>query len=122
LSKWIHTFAPSNEEETDEQAYYDGDGTLETDVVSVKLTYAFEGFYLEGDPAHDYLREIETKKGEARKIMYKQVRQNGDVLEGPATVTDLVTTGGPAAEYEPLRGTIGWDREPAITENGEVGG
>lgn len=116
LSKWIHTFEPSNEEESEDQAFYDGDGTLETEIISVKLTYAFEGFYLEGDPAHDYLREIETKSGEARKVMYKQVRQNGDVLEAPATITDLVTTGGEASGFEPLQGTIKWNREPEITK------
>lgn len=121
LAKWIHTFEPSNEEEVEEEAYYDGDGTLETDVVAVKLTYEFDGFYLEGDEAHDYLRSIETKKGDARKVAYKQVRQNGDVLEGRATITDLVTTGGPASEYEPLRGKVAWDVEPTVTKESDEG-
>lgn len=119
LAKWIHTFDPSNEEEVEEEAYYDGDGTLESDVVSVKLTYAFDGWYLEGDEAHEFLRSIERKKGSARKVMYKQERQDGTVLEGPATITDLVTTGGPASEYEPIRGTVAWDKEPEETENTE---
>lgn len=116
LAKWIHTFDPSNEEESEDQAFYDGDGTPETEIISVKLTYAFEGFYLEGDPAHDYLRSIETKAGEARKVMYKQIRQNGDILEGPATITDLVTSGGEASGFEPLQGTIKWNKEPTITK------
>lgn len=119
LAKWVHTIEPDSDEEEDDQAYYDGDGTPETDVISVKKTWEAEGFYLDSDPAHKFIRSIENKSGEARKIMYKQIRQNGDVLEAPATMTNIVTTGGPAEEYEPLRCTIGWDREPKLTENGD---
>ena|SRR5690625_1098502 len=122
VSKWIHTVDPSNDEETDDTAYYDGDGTPETDVTSTKLSWAFEGYYLDSDPAHKYIRSIESKSGEARKCMYKQVRQNGDVLEAPATITQPITTGGEASAYETISFTVSWDREPELTENGESGG
>src|SRR5690625_2605131 len=72
LAKWIHTVEPNSDEETDDTAYYDGDGTPETDVISVKLSWDVDGYYLDSDPAHKYIRSIETKSGEARKIMYKQ--------------------------------------------------
>lgn len=121
LAKWVHTIEPDSDEETDDTAYYDGDGTPETDVISVKKTWAAEGSYLDSDPAHKFLRSIENKSGEHRKGMYKQVRQNGDVLEGPATFTDVITTGGEASDFEPLQVTINWDREPKLTQNGNNG-
>jgi len=92
-----------------------GDGTPETDVISVKTSWAIEGMYDEGDPAHQFLRTLEFETGEGRKVMYKQVRQDGTVLEGKATVTELVVTGGEASAFEQLSFTIAWDRKPEIT-------
>src|SRR5690625_3012728 len=116
VAKWVHTADPSNDEETEEQGYYDGDGTPETDVTSVKLSLAFDGYYLDSDPAHKFIRSIETKSGESRKVMYKQVRPSGDVYEGPATITQPITTGGEATGFEPLQFTVAWDKEPTITQ------
>ena len=123
LARWISNVEPSPEEETEDTAYYDGDGTPETDVLSVKMTWAFEGMYDEEEPAHQFIRSLEFETGEGRKVMYKQVRQDGTVLEGPATVTEPVTTGGEASAYEPLTFTVAWDKKPEITsENGNDGG
>ena len=115
VAKWISNVEPSPEEETEDQAFYDGDGTPETDVISVKTTWAFEGMYDNDDPAHQFIRSLEFENGEGRKIMYKQVRQDGTTLEGQATVTDVITTGGEASEHEPISFTVSWDRKPEIT-------
>jgi len=123
VARWISNVEPSPEEETEDQAYYDGDGTPETDVISVKTTWAFEGMYDDEDPAHQFLRTLEFETGEGRKVMYKQVRQDGAVLEGKATITELVVTGGEASAFEQLSFTIAWDRKPEITPgDGDNGG
>lgn len=119
VAKWISNVEPSSEEETEDTAFYDSDGTPETDVTSVKMTWAFEGMYDDEDPAHQFIRSLEFETGEGRKVMYRQVRQNGDVLEGPATVTEPVTTGGEASAHEPINFTVAWDRKPDITRNGD---
>jgi len=46
LAKWISTVTDDTDEETEDTAFYDGDGTPETDIISVKKTYAFEGFLM----------------------------------------------------------------------------
>ena len=115
VARWISNVEPSPEEETEETAYYDGDGTPETDVISVRMTWSFEGMYDDDDPAHKFIRSLEFETGEGRKVMYKQVRQDGTVLEGKATVTELVVTGGEASAFEQLSFTIAWDRKPEIT-------
>lgn len=116
LSKWISSVGDDPEEETEDQVFYDGDGTPETDVVSVKKSHPVEGMYSDSDPAHKLIRSLEFETGEGRKVMYKQVRANGDELIGPATITDIVTTGGEASDYAPLNCTITWNKKPEITE------
>jgi len=118
LPKWISTVNDDSEEETEEQGFYDGDGTPETDVISIKKTYTFEGFFDEDDPAHQFIAGLEFETGENRKIMFKQVRTNGDVLEGPATISEIKVTGGEATEYATLECTIAWDKKPEITPDG----
>mgnify|MGYP001182222133 FL=1 len=117
IARWISNVEPSPEEETEETAYYDGDGTPETDVISVRMAWSFEGMFDDEDPAHKFIRSLEFETGEGRKVMYKQVRQDGTVLEGPATVTEPVTTGGEASAYEQFSFTIAWDRKPDITQS-----
>lgn len=118
LAKWISTVTDDSEEETEETGYYDGDGTPESDVISVRKVYTFEGLYDDEDPAMKFIAGLEFKTGEDRKIWFKQERTNGDVLEGPATVTDIVVTGGEATEYATFSCAISWDKTPTITSNG----
>ena len=122
LAKWISTVTDDSEEETESIGYYDGDGTPETDVISVAKTYTFEGFYDDEDPAMSFIKSLEFETGEGRKIMFKQVRTNGDTLEGRATVTDIAVTGGEATEYAAFNCTIAWDRKPNITPGDGNGG
>lgn len=118
LAKWISTVADDTDEETEDQGFYDGDGTPETDVISIKKSYTFEGMYDEDDPAMKFIAGLEFETGEARKIMFKQVRTNGDVLEGPATVTGIKVTGGEATEYATFECAIAWDKRPEVTKAG----
>lgn len=118
LAKWISTVTDDSEEEVESTAYYDGDGTPEDDVISVKKAYTFEGARDDEDPAQNLIAGLELEVGEKRKIMFKQERTNGDVLEGPATVKEIKVTGGEASEYALFSCTISWDRKPEVTKSG----
>lgn len=124
LARYISSVEDEPEEEAEDIGYYDGDGTPETDVMSVKKQFTFEGMYDDDDPAMEFIRSLEFETGEGRKIMYKQERTDGTTLEGPATVTEPVTTGGEATEYAAFGCTISWDRKPDITNgsDGDDGG
>ncbi len=117
LSKWISNVGDESDEEVEDYAFYDGDGTKESDVISVKKNHPVEGMYDDSDEAHKLIREKEFETGEGRKILYKQVRTNGDEYVAPATLLDIVTTGGDAVEYAPLTCTISWDRKPEIKKS-----
>lgn len=121
LAKGILEVGSENDEETEEFAYYDGDGTPETEVLSIKKNMPFEGHFVASDPAQQLIEEKEFATGDDRKIMYKQVRSDGKTLEGEATLQDVNVTGGPAEEYRPINGTISWNRVPDVTNNGDNG-
>lgn|SRR5690625_2381364 len=122
LAAGILEVGSENDEQTEEYAYYDGDGTPETEVLSIKKNHPFNGHFIENDPAQKLIESKEFATGEDRKIMYKQVRSDGKTLEGEATLQDVNVTGGPAEEYRPISGTISWNRVPDVTENGDNGG
>lgn len=122
LSKWISSIGDESDEEVEDYAFYDGDGTKESDVISVKKNHPVEGMYDDTEPAHKLIRDKEFETGEGRKVLYKQVRTNGDEYVAPATLLDIVTTGGDAAEYAPLTCTISWDRKPEITKGADEPG
>src|SRR5690554_7144427 len=61
LAKWISTVTDDSEEETESIGYYDGDGTPETDVISVAKTYTFEGFYDDEDRSEEHTSELQSR-------------------------------------------------------------
>lgn len=115
LAKWISSVTDDTDEGTEEQAWYDGDGTPETDVVSVAEKYTFEGLYDDTDPAMKFIASLKRKTGEGRKIMFKKVESNGETAEGVATVTNIIASGGEAADYATFGCTIGFDKKPEVT-------
>lgn len=116
LAAGIEEVGSENDEQTEEYAYYDGDGTAETEVLSIKKNHPFNGHFIDSDPAQKLIESKEFATGEGRKIMYKQVRSDGKTLIGEATLTDVNVTGGPAEEYRPVSGTITWNSIPEVTE------
>lgn len=115
LARFIETITDDSDESTEEIAYYDGDGTPETEVVSVAEKWSAEGTYDHTDPAHALIASLKRETGEGRKIMHKIEYTNGMIATGQATVTDIKAGGGSAAEYEVFSCTIAFDRIPQVT-------
>ncbi|MGE7113944.1 phage tail tube protein [Lysinibacillus sp. NPDC047702] len=115
LAKYISSVTDDSEEETEEYAYYDGDGTKETEVIGIKKAYTFEGTFDVENPAQKLIADMELEDGEARKIIFKQVRTDGTEFTGRATVSDIKVTGGEASEFAPFNCRISWDTKPTIT-------
>lgn len=117
LAEGILEIGGENDEQTEGFAYYSGDGTAQTEVMSVKKNHPFNGHFIASDPAQKIIDDREFATGDESKLMYKQERSDGKVLEGPATLNNVNVTGGPAEEYRPISGVISWDEKPNITEN-----
>jgi len=114
LAKWITTVTDDSDETVETTAFYDGDGTAIQDVTGVSKIYTFEGMFDVEDPAMKFISDKEFALGNDRKIAFRQVRTDGSVLYGPATVTGIKVTGGVAEEYATFECAIAWDAIPTI--------
>ena len=106
LAKWIEDIADDTDEQTTSTAYYDGDGTEETTVTSVKGTYTFKGTYDKEDPAMKYVAGLKYKLGNERLVWHKVVDADGkNQAVGIATVS----------EYEEFSCKISYNSLPKIS-------
>lgn len=113
LADGVTTAEVENDEETDDVAYYNGDGTKKTVVTSVKKGYSFEGDYIREDAAQALIASKELKTGDDRNLWFKVVEADGKTQKvGVATVSDIKIGGGEASEYEAFEATISWNSAP----------
>lgn len=117
LERFISNIEANNTSETEDVAYYHGDGTPETNVISVAKGYNVTGLRYYGDPAQDLIASLEGKVGSATKIWHRIIRADGEKqYDGKATVTEIVTDGGEASADEAFSCTITYDQFPVETE------
>jgi len=108
-----NTAEAENDEETDDIAYYNGDGTKKTVVTSVKNGYSFEGDYIKEDEAQAIVAGMRFKTGDDRNVWLKVVESDGKTqYVGVATVSGIKIGGGEASEYEGFEATISWNAAP----------
>ena len=117
LETYITNIEAANTEESESVAYYHGDGTPETEVLSLAKGYNVTGERYYGDPAQDLIAEMEGKLGEGRKLWHKIIRADKEVeFTGIATVSEIVVDGGEAGANEAFSCTITYDQYPEKTE------
>ncbi|MED1602601.1 phage tail tube protein [Alkalihalophilus marmarensis] len=115
LAKWVTSVTDASDENVETTGYYDGDGTPEQDVTYFMFAKSFEGTYDDEDEAMNFIKSLKFNVGEGRKIMWRVTHPDGEVLEGPATVTGPITSGGDATGYPVFNCTIAFNRKPEIT-------
>ena len=113
LAQWISDISDETDENVESTAFYDGDGTPTSDVTSVAMAWSFEGFYDSANEAQALIQAMKLLTGDGRKIYHKIIESDGTKqYEGVATVTDIVTGGGAAEDYEEFSCTITYDKIP----------
>ena len=113
LADGVTTAEVENDEETDDTAYYNGDGTPETVVKSVKYGFSFEGDYIKEDEAQAIIAGMRFKIGDGRKLWFKVVDADGKKqYVGVATASGIKIGGGEASEFEGFECTISWNSAP----------
>ncbi|WP_342512253.1 phage tail protein [Sporosarcina sp. FSL K6-1522] len=116
LAKLISAINDDTQEETEDTAWYDGDGTPETSVTSVAGAYGVEGQYDPTDEAQQLIADMKYKTGDGRKIYHKIVSSDGTKQwVGRATVTAIVAGSGDASAYEAFSCNIRFDSIPEET-------
>lgn len=117
LAKYISTIGVEPNETTEEEAFYDGDGTPEETVISVAKAYTPEGYYDPEDPAQALIAGLEYKTGDGRKVWHRVVRSDGKKeWVGRATVLNIIAGAGDASADETFSCTIRFDQIPEEKE------
>ena len=117
LAQWISDISDETDENVESTAFYDGDGTPTSDVTSVAMAWSFEGFYDSANEAQALIHAMKLLTGDGRKIYHKIIESDGTKqYEGVATVTDIVTGGGAAEDYEEFSCTITYDKIPTYED------
>lgn len=120
LARYITTIGDDTQEATEEEAFYDGDGTPESTVTSIAQAYTPEGYFDPEDPAQDLIAGLKYKTGDGRKIWHKVVRSDGKKeWVGRATVSAIVAGAGDASAYETFSCNIRFDQIPTEEDLGE---
>ena len=116
LAKWISDVSDDTDEKTEDQAFYDGDGTEETTVVSVKGAYTFEGTYDPEDKAQALIAGVKYKTGDDRKLWHKVVSSDKKKQwVGAATATEIKAGSGAASDYEAFGCKLSYNSTPKET-------
>lgn len=113
LAKGLKTSSPENNEETDDSAYFDGDGTKEEIVISKRRGRTFEGHRDYSDKAQNFVAEKEDEVGDDLIVWYKEVSSDGKTQkEGLARLSEIEIGDGEASELETIKFKIVWTRKP----------
>lgn len=113
LAKGLKSSSPENNEETDDSAYFDGDGTKEEMVISKTRGRTFEGHRDYSDKAQNFVADKEDEVGDDLVVWYKEVSSDGKTQkEGLARLSEIEIGDGEASELETIKFKIVWTRKP----------
>src|SRR6185312_5336674 len=83
----ISNVDPSFEDETDDTAYYDGQGFGNETVTGVRASLVFSGHRHYGDPAQDFIASLAFEVGAKRETQLKWEQPNGNMITGNVTIS-----------------------------------
>ena len=113
IAKGVKETSPENDEEDDEVAYFDGDGTKEKFITSKSRGRSFEGHREYGDKAQDFIADKEDALADDLIVWYKEVVPTGKYYkEGLARLSEIETGDGEASELETIKFQVNWSRTP----------
>lgn len=115
LAAGIASVEPSFEDETDDTAYYDGEGFNSEEVTGVRASVTFTGHRDDSDVAQNYIANMAFEVGEARKTNLKWEQTDGTVVTGPVTISGIKTTGGDANTKQEFEFTATFNGKPTLT-------
>ena len=117
LAHYISNIGVEPNESTEEEAFYDGDGTLQETVTGVARAYTPEGFYDPEDAAQQLIADMQDEVGDNRKLWHKVIRADGKVQwVGEAMALNIIAGAGEASTFEEFSCTIRFIEKPEKSE------
>lgn len=85
----ISSCAPSSDESTSDDTYYNDFGDTRTTVESVKVSIEMSGHRYYGNACQDWIQSLALKTGSDRETDYRWTMPDGTILEGRCTLMGL---------------------------------
>jgi hypothetical protein len=121
IAAGISSVDPSFDDDTDDTAYYDGEGFGSNDVTGIKASLTFSGNRLYGDPAQDFIASIAFEVGQKRKTRFRWTQPDGKQVTGNVTVSGIKTTGGDANAKSDFEFKVTFNGKPTVTDTTQGG-
>lgn len=115
IAAGISNVDPAFEDETDDTAYYDGEGFGNEEVTGVRASLVFTGHRDYDDDAQNYIAGLAFEVGDARKTELKWVQPDGTTITGNVTISNIKTTGGDANSKQDFEFTATFNGKPEVT-------
>lgn len=113
IAKGVKETTPENDEEDDDVAYFDGDGTKEKVITSKSRGRSFEGHREYGDKAQDFIADKEDALADDLVVWYKELVPTGKYYkEGLGRLSGIEIGEGEASDLESIKFQINWSRTP----------
>lgn len=113
IAKGVKETSPENDEEDDDVAYFDGDGTKEKVITSKSRGRSFEGHREYDDKAQNFIADKEDDLADDLVVWYKEVVPTGKYYkEGLGRLSGIEIGEGEAHELESIKFQVNWSRTP----------
>lgn len=113
IAKGVKETSPENDEEDDDVAYFDGDGTKEKVITSKSRGRSFEGHREYGDKAQDFIADKEDALADDLVVWYKELVPTGKYYkEGLGRLSGIEIGEGEASDLESIKFQVNWSRTP----------
>lgn len=113
IAKGVKETSPENDEEDDDVAYFDGDGTKEKVITSKSRGRSFEGHREYDDKAQNFIADKEDDLADDLVVWYKEVVPTGKYYkEGLGRLSGIEIGEGEAHELESIKFQVNWSRKP----------
>lgn len=113
IAKGVKETSPENDEEDDDVAYFDGDGTKEKVITSKSRGRSFEGHREYGDKAQDFIADKEDALADDLVVWYKELVPTGKYYkEGLGRLSGIEIGEGEASDLETIKFQVNWSRTP----------
>ena len=118
LAHQISNISDATALETEDTAWYDGDGTTEAEVIGIAEKWDVVGQYDPTDEAQELIASKKRKIGNERKVFHKIVDADGvKQWIGRATLSENIVAGsGDASAYQEFACSVQYDQIPKESE------
>lgn len=118
LAQGIKSITLSSNDTSSTNSFWNDKGFQETDVTGKKISLAFKGNRVVGDPAQDFIAGKLLQMGDDCRTLVRWTDQSGHVIVANCTITKVVTFGGNANAAQTFSFELDLNGKPVEMDGG----